>query len=259
MPSHAPRPPRHSLFVFAHPDDECLLSTRLAREVAAGRRVHCVYLTADSGAPASVRDAESRVVLADLGVAGEDAHFVGSTHAIPDGSLALHLAEAGRRLEEAVGHHPIHRVFSMAYEGGHQDHDAAHVAALVFARRRGILHRTWAMPAYHGHRLPWILYRVAKPLPGHRLRVRRLPRGLAWRHACIVWRYPSQWRTWVGLFPELFVQRALRRREVLIPADAEAIRGRPHPGPLLYERLFRFPYERFRRGVDAYLQGASSG
>jgi hypothetical protein len=69
---------------------------------------------------------------------------------------------------------------------------------------------------------------------------------------------PSQRRTWVGLFPELFVQRALRRREVLIPADAEAIRGRPHPGSLLYERLFHFPYERFRQGVDAYLQGAPS-
>jgi hypothetical protein len=68
-----------------------------------------------------------------------------------------------------------------------------------------------------------------------------------------VWRYPSQRRTWLGLFPELFVQRALRRREVLIPADAEAIRGRPHPGELLYERLFRFPYERFRRGADEVL------
>jgi LmbE family N-acetylglucosaminyl deacetylase len=257
VPSRVSRPPRHSLFVFAHQDDECLLSTRLAREVAAGRRVHCVYLTA-GGAPASVRDAESRVVLADLGVAEADAHFVGSAHGIPDGSLALHLASAGRLLEEAVGRHPIHRVFSLAYEGGHQDHDAAHVVALVFARRRGILHRTWTMPAYHGHRLPWILYRVATPLPDRRLRVRRLPRGLAWRHACIVWRYPSQRRTWVGLFPELFVQRALRRREVLIPADAERIRGRPHPGSLLYERLFGFPYERFRRGADAYLQGAPS-
>jgi hypothetical protein len=258
VPSRGSQPPRHSLFVFAHQDDECFLSTRLAREVAAGRRVHCVYHPAGSGAPASVRDSESRVVLADLGVAEADAHFVGSAHGIPDGSLALHLASAGRLLEEAVGHHPIHRVFSLAYEGGHQDHDAAHVAALVFALRRGILHRTWAMPVYHGHRLPWILYRVATPLPGRRLRVRRLPRGLAWRHACIVWRYPSQRRTWVGLFPELCVQRALRRREVLIPADAEAIRGRPHPGSLLYERLFHFPYERFRQGVDAYLQGAPS-
>jgi LmbE family N-acetylglucosaminyl deacetylase len=261
MSPRASRPPRHSLFVFAHQDDECLLSTRIAREVAAGRRVHCVYLTAGSGpgVPSPVRDAESRAVLADLGVAAEDAHFVGSLHRIPDGSLPLHLAEAERRLEEAVGHLPIHRVFCMAYEGGHQDHDASHVAALAFARRRGLLRRTWGIPAYHGHRLPWILFRVATPLPGRRRIVRRLPRALAWRHAWIVWRYPSQWRTWVGLFPELFVQRALRRREVLIPADPPAIRGRPHPGPLLYERLFGFPYESFRRGVDAFLdlEGAS--
>ena len=261
MPSRVSRSPRHSLFVFAHQDDECLLSTRIAREAAAGRRVHCVYLTAGSGpgVPSTVRDAESRAVLADLGVAQADAHFVGSAHGIPDGSLPLHLVEAERRLEEAVGHQPIHRVFSMAYEGGHQDHDAAHVAALVFARRRRLLHRTWAMPAYHGHRLPWILFRVATALPGRPRRVRRLPRWLAWRHAWLVWRYPSQWRSWVGLFPELFVQRALRRREVLIPADAEAIRGRPHAGSLLYERLFRFPYESFRRGVDAFLDARTAG
>jgi LmbE family N-acetylglucosaminyl deacetylase len=260
VPSRVSRPPRHSLFVFAHQDDECLLSTRLAAEVAAGRRVHCVYLTAGSGpgVPSPVRDAESRTVLADLGVAAGDMHFLGSAHAIPDGSLPLHLPRAERLLEEAVGHQPIRRIFSMAYEGGHQDHDAAHVAAVVFARRRGLLHRTWGMPAYQGHRLPWILYRVATPLPGRPHRVRRLPRRLAWRHAWIVWRYPSQRRTWLGLFPELLVQRAVRRREVLIPADADAIRGRPHPGPLLYERLFRFPYERFRDGVDAFLAGCAT-
>jgi LmbE family N-acetylglucosaminyl deacetylase len=258
VPKH---PPRHSLFVFAHQDDECLLSTRIAREVEAGRRVHCVYLTAGSGpgVPSEVRDAESRAVLADLGAAAEDIHFIGSVHGIPDGDLSLHLGEALHRLEEAVGRQPIHRIFTLAYEGGHQDHDAAHAAALVFAGRRDLLHRTWAMPAYHGHRLPWILYRVAAALPDRPRRVRRLPRGLAWRHAWIPWRYPSQRRTWIGLFPELFVQRALRRREVLIPADAEAIRARPHPGSLLYERLFRFPYESFRRGVDAFLDSQSLG
>jgi LmbE family N-acetylglucosaminyl deacetylase len=209
--------------------------------------------------PSAVRDAESRAVLADLGVAAADAHFVGSAHGIPDGGLPLHLALAGRLLEQAVGRQPIHRVFSMAYEGGHQDHDAAHVAAVVFARRRGIVHRTWGLPAYHGHRLPWILYRVATALPGRPRRLRRLPRGLAWRHAWIVWRYPSQWRTWLGLFPELFVQRALRRREVLIPADLDALRSRPHAGRLLYERLFHFPYESFRRGVDAVLAAGPAG
>jgi LmbE family N-acetylglucosaminyl deacetylase len=250
------RVPRHSLFVFAHQDDECLLSTRIAREVETGRRVHCVFLTAGSGpgVPSAVRDAESRAVLAELGVAAGDAHFVGSDHRIPDGSLAGHLPEALRRLEEAVGHHPIHRVFTMAYEGGHQDHDAAHVAALAFARRRGrLLRRTWALPAYHGQGLPWIFYRVARALPDRPRHVRRLPAGLAWRHAFLVWRYPSQRRTWVGLFPELFVQRALLRREVLIPAELDAIRGRPHAGSLLYEKLFRFPYERFRSGVDGFL------
>jgi LmbE family N-acetylglucosaminyl deacetylase len=188
-----PRPARASLFVFAHQDDECLLSTRIVREREAGRRVLCAYLTSGDGPRASsaVRDAESRRVLARLGVAAEDVHFLGSAHGVPDGSLALHLPRALRLLEEALGAQRVHRVFCMAYEGGHADHDASCVAAWVFARRRGLARRVWQMPAYHGHNLPWILFRVLKPLPGRRrVLVRRLPAGTAWRHAWVSWRYP---------------------------------------------------------------------
>jgi hypothetical protein len=60
----------------------------------------------------------------------------------------------------------------------------------------------------------------------------------------------------VGLFPELLVQRGLRRRELLIAADGETIRGRPHPGPPLYERMFGFSYATFRAAVDGFLAGA---
>jgi LmbE family N-acetylglucosaminyl deacetylase len=267
MPARVPpaaRPARVSLFVFAHQDDECLLSTRIAREREAGRRVLCAYLTSGAGPRASsaTRDAESRRVLARLGVRDGDAHFLGSADGLPDGELALHLPRALRLLEEALGGQPVHRVFCMAYEGGHADHDASHVVAWAFARRRGLLGRSWQMPAYHGHGLPGPLFRTMSPLAGRRrVRVRRLPRGLAWRHAFLCWRYPSQWRTWMGLFPELLLQRGLRRREVLMPVDGRALRGVPHPGTPFYERRFGFAYADFRAGADAFLdaEGGAEG
>jgi LmbE family N-acetylglucosaminyl deacetylase len=248
MPTETPAARKTVLFVLAHQDDECLVSTRIARELEWRHRVVCAFLTdgATARAGAARRDAESRRVLLDLGVREEDLHFLGSRHGIGDQALAHRLEEAYQRLEEELSGLPCRRVYTLAFEGGHPDHDAAHLVALAYARRRGLLPRTWQIPAYHGHRTPGRLFRVQALLPRATRRWRRrLPAGLAWRHAWLPLRYPSQMRSWLGLWPELFVRRALLRREVLEAADPAAVRGRPHPGPLLYERMGVLSYPTF--------------
>src|ERR1043165_10179605 len=101
------------LYVFAHQDDEVAIAPRIARDVAAGARVVCAFLT-DGGAPA-VRDAESRAVMAELGV--QDVIFVG----FPERALVEHLDAAYYALEEI----DAEAIVTLAWEGGHQDHDAA--------------------------------------------------------------------------------------------------------------------------------------
>src|SRR4029079_5217533 len=105
------------LFVFAPQDDEVAIAPRIAREAAAGTHVVCAFLT-DGGAPA-VRDAESRGVLCALG--WSDVICVG----LPDGRLVEHLEEAF----QAIGGDPD-EIITLAWEGGHQDQDAAHRLAL---------------------------------------------------------------------------------------------------------------------------------
>jgi LmbE family N-acetylglucosaminyl deacetylase len=247
---------KHVLFVLAHQDDEVMISPRLAREAEAGHRVHCVFLTNGRGVrgvPPAVRDEESSRILASLGVTRADVHFAGTARDIDDLRLIDHLDEALGLLEDAVGSQPIRRIFTLAWEGGHPDHDAVHAIALAFAARRGLLGRTWQFPAYHGRNLPWKLFRVVTPLQrGTRRFQRRLRPGEALRHSLLCWRYASQRRSWLGLFPELAVQRGLRRREVLDAVDLRALLRPPHEGALLYERLFGASWSRVGARVASF-------
>jgi len=218
------------LFVFAHQDDEVAIAPRIAREVAAGERVICVFLT-DGGAPA-VRDAESRAVLAELGV--QEVVFVG----LRDGTLVEHLDEAYAAVEQI----DADEIVTLAWEGGHQDHDAAHLVALALAVARGV--RCVEFPLYHGKRRP---YRVLAPL---RIgETRRLSMREVWRRAMLCWRYPSQRRTWMGLFWGLW-----RRNETTCDASAERVLHPPHEGSLLYERRFGFPRERFFAAARPFIE-----
>ena len=232
------------------------MSTRIARELEWGHRVTCVFLTdgAGKGASAATRDDESRAVLTSLGVPTTNQLFIGSSAHIPDGQLVLHLDRAWQALVQLADSRSISRIYSLAYEGGHQDHDAAHVLAVVLAQRRRLLHPAWLAPFYHGWRTPWQLFRVHRALPTTRRRiVRRLPAGEAVRHLALCWRYPSQRVTWMGLFPEYCLQRGLRRRETLVAVDIATLLKRPHPGPLLYERMQGFSYGQFRAAVVRFV------
>ncbi len=222
------------LFVFAHQDDEVAIATRIAREVAAGERVVCVFLT-DGGAPA-VRDAESRRVLQSLGV--NDVRFVG----LPDGRLVEHLEEAYC----ALAGEDFDQVITLAWEGGHQDHDAAHLVALALAIARGV--RCLEFPLYHGKGMPRPFYRVMVPL--RRGQVTKLSMREVWRSAMLCWRYPSQRRSWIGLFPQML----LRRNEVVCEASAERVLRPPHEGRLLYERRFGFARERFAAAARPFIE-----
>lgn len=243
-----------ALFVFAHQDDEMAAASRIVFEQACGARVFCVFLTDGAGGKArpEIRDAESTAVLTTLGVPADQIHFIGSAAPIPDGMLVHHLDLALERLEAALHGIDLDVIYTLGWEGGHQDHDSAHLVAVVFAKRRGLLDRCFELPFYRGSRT----FRVLAPL-GEKWERRRLTLREGLRFALLAWRYPSQRKSWLGLFPELFLKVGLLRRESIRHVDVSRLLTRPHPGPLLYEWRFRFPHERFasaaRGFIDAHL------
>lgn len=242
----------HRLFVFAHQDDEVAMATRILDALRRGDLVSCAYLTngATHRAPSHVRDEESRQVLSRLGVDLDRVHFIGSQHGIADGTLHEHLFDALQLLEARVPE-PVDEVVTLAWEGGHHDHDATHLVAVEFAQRREV--PLYEMPMYHGHRLPGPFFRTLTPLRvGAEWTARRIEFGDGLRIALLCRFYRSQRKTWLGLLPEALLRLALGRKEWSRAVDAARVDARPHEGRLFYERRFRVSYDVVARAASEF-------
>lgn len=242
------------LLVLAHQDDEYFALPWLCDALQRGKRIVVLYLT-DGGSRTDpqVRDAESRAALTPLGIHDQDFAFIGTKHAIPDGRLAHHLDAALTWSLEWLRESKITptEVLSPDWEGGHQDHDAAHVVGLALAQHYGV--SGWGFSLYNAFRAPRKLFRVLQPLP--RSRQRTVAYGLtrAVHYAFFCWRYGSQRRTWLGLFPEAFFKRLLLRRENANEYNRRLVSERPHDGVLLYERMFGASYNDIAELTNSFL------
>jgi LmbE family N-acetylglucosaminyl deacetylase len=240
----------HVLFVMAHQDDEIAFASRIRLCVARRDRVTCLCLTdGASTIAAPIRDAETRRVLARLGV---DDYRVAAPHErVADGTLPDHLDAALRFVDAQPDE--FDEVVTLAWEGGHQDHDAAYLIAAVFARRRGL--RCLEVPLYNGFGARGPLFRVNHPV-GDGWSERRLTRREYFANVFLARFYGSQRKTWLGLAPLLLLGRA---RELTREADLRRAAAPPHPPPLLYERRFRYPYARFAERAREFLRQSLPG
>lgn len=228
-----------ALFLFAHQDDEFGVFARIEQERLAGRRVCCVYITDGAGtAGPDRRDAESRAVLQRLGVAPQDILFVGRQLSIGDGHLHLHAGVMADWLGAFLDTHPaISTCFVPAWEGGHPDHDMLHGIAVQLLAARGRLALVWQYPLYNGRSCPGPLFRVLSPLPENGPVEQQT---ISWRRRLLYLRlclaYPSQWRTWIGLFPFVCWHYLCGGAQQLQRVNSARLAEPPHAGRLYYER-----------------------
>lgn len=246
-----------ALFVFAHQDDEIATATRMLHLLRQGWAISCVYLTDGQGrsAKSDVRDEESRQVLARLGLDVSRAHFLGSRERIADGRLFEHLDRGLQLLENAV--ESCDEVWTLAYEGGHQDHDAAHLIAVAYAVKRGI--KAFEMPLYHGYGLPGPFFNTLAPLrDGGEWAARNISLKEGFGIAVLCRFYTSQRKTWLGLLPEALLRLALGRKEWTRPAELARLRDKPHKGKLFYERRFGVTWEEFEARARPFVAAIAS-
>jgi len=229
-----------AIFVFAHQDDEFGVLAAIDCLVGSGKSVHCAYLTdgAYGKVSATTRNKESLRVLASLGISSSNVHFIGQSLGIRGATLHTHLMPAFRELHKCLMHNsPVDEMHLPAWEGGHEDHDAAHLVGVAASAVLGLLDRTFQFPLYNGYRLIGPIFRVMSPIPengpfqsehvGRR-------KGLAYSLLCLS--YPSQWKTWLGLLPFVIFSFLRYGRQCRQPVSLSRLLESPHPGPLLYER-----------------------
>ncbi len=251
--------PRIALFLFAHQDDEYAAVPWLLNELSAGAIVRCIYLTdGASRTPAAIRDAESSLVLTSLGVEEKDVVFL--QERCRDGALARHIDRTYRALEQWLAEESEEPdiVYVPDWEGGHPDHDATHLIGLRIAAAHDACD-IWSFSLYNAYRCVRPFFSSLRLLPGGERRTLRHRPSDGWRWAMLCWRYPSQRRTWLGLFPGAFFQRVVARRESLRRCDVSRVYVRPHEGQLLYERMFATPYEAFAQITGPFINRLRAG
>lgn len=234
------------LFLFAHQDDEFGAFHLLDDCRRRGQRVVCAYLTRGARGCGARRNEESRRVLAELGVDEDDIRFAGDELGIDDATLPEALDRAGAWIAHwFASFEGIGNIFVTAWEGGHHDHDALHALTVEVARRRKLLPVVRQFALYNRHRCPGPLFRVLSPLAANGpVQLSRIPLGrrLAYLRLCL--RYPSQAKTWVGLFPFVLLHYLWSGTQAVQAADPARIGQRPHAGKLYYEHRHFYRWDR---------------
>jgi LmbE family N-acetylglucosaminyl deacetylase len=243
-----------SLFVFAHQDDELCAAPIIASRKTSGRPVRIVFMTDGAAGRASSdqRDAESRSALRNLGIREDEIVFLGSRKRFPDGALYQVLPEAAGALRSAVeAIEAVGEIFTLAYEGGHQDHDATHATTVSLARDLGLLHETRQIPFYRAASGAVLPVAVWAPLPENGpVTWSPTTRAMRLRTAALTRKYPSQWRVIVGLGPLLAAASAVRPGVPLQPVSLDRLKERPTTEPLFYERRGEVEFADVARAIS---------
>lgn len=242
------------LFLLAHPDDEFGVFPWIEGALAERRQVRCVWMTDGGwgGQDIQRRQRESERVLSAMGVPLDAMHFLGGEHGFADGDLWNRLDAVIEVLRSRYGGLAPGQIVIPAWEGGHPDHDASHLAGLALAAETGgeVLQYT----LYQGEKLPGPVFRVLSPLPAngpHRTIAVGAVQRVRYITACFGFR--SQWKSFLGLLPFYALKLAFSRYPfVLQPVQTGRTAQRPHPGPLLYERRGGPSYEAFAQRTAPY-------
>lgn len=246
------------VYILAHFDDEYFAFPLLTAAVRAGADQRFFYV-ADYASPemARRRHAESRALLARLGVDPAHAVHVGRGTGAIDGRVHLALGPAHAALAGALAEvGSVERIVVTAWEGGHMDHDMCALLAAELAPQVGNP-PIETISLYNGVDLPRPLFHCGRPLAENgAIRTARLAPAEWLRWMAAVRFFPSQMRSWCGLWPMMFAAYA-RRGYATQRLDPTRTRQRPHAGPLLYERMFKVPYEEVAAARDAYLRRAT--
>jgi LmbE family N-acetylglucosaminyl deacetylase len=241
--------------LLAHFDDEyCALPLILERQRAGREQIFLYLADYRTDALSRRRHAETRTLLNRLGLDPERAIHLSRGSGALDGQLYRHLATLLPAVQAAVASHgAVEELVVTAYEGGHMDHDVCALAATLLAPALGHPPIT-QFSLYNGPGLAGPFFFGGRPLAenGPTRRLRLGPADWA-RFMAEVGCFPSQARTWAGLWPAMFTGYAARGYLVQSLAPGR-VRERPHAGRLFYERMFKVPYEAVRASMDLVLE-----
>lgn len=227
-----------ALFYFAHQDDECGVFQLIKDELRFGSQVYCFYCTSGtfSGELSTARNEESINVLTKIGVSRGNIYFFGSKNSIPDCGLVDHINFVYQSIDSNLKLASSDcKIYIPAWEGGHPDHDSLHAAVVTAANENNLLSKTYQYALYNGHKCFGPMFRVLSPLPENGVIFKTsisMINRMKFLGYCL--RYPSQLKSWIGLFPFFFLHYIFCGQQMWQPVSVARIFELPHQGNLYF-------------------------
>ena len=135
------------LFLFAHPDDEVLISGTMKLLVGAEAEVHAAWATSgDKFVKREIRESELQRSMDILGLDESRIHLL----RFPDLGMVAMMEEAAESATRLLSAIKPDIIFANAYEGGHPDHDAVNFLAYESSARLGVTPDLFEFPLYNG-------------------------------------------------------------------------------------------------------------
>lgn len=252
-----------ALFLFAHQDDEFGIYQQIIEEQQMGNRVFCAYFTDGNfkGIGSKRRNKESLLVLEQLGIYEKDVFFVGAELGFRDGFLPDYLGSCVKWLSQWLSQFSsISAIYVPAWEGGHQDHDALHAAALIAASSLGIEKKVQQFSLYHGACCFGLFFKVFYPLVENGfIQCSKIPLKRRFLFLKYCMSYPSQAKTWIVLFPFVLKHYLFNGNQLLQTASLKRVLEPPHKGSLLYEKRKRYTWEQMKSSLASLGSKKKSG
>jgi LmbE family N-acetylglucosaminyl deacetylase len=145
-----------TLIIVAHPDDEAVTCAALMQRMQEPYVLFCTdgapldpYFWSRHGsreAYSLLRQKEARLALSHLGVRNVEFLKILSGEHIIDQQLFQRLPEAIEAAFQVVSRVRPQALLTLAYEGGHPDHDSCNFITSVISRQRSL--PAWEMPVY---------------------------------------------------------------------------------------------------------------
>ncbi len=247
-----------TLVIVAHPDDEAVTCGALMQRM---REAHVLFCT--DGAPldpyfwnshgsresySELRQREARAANSMVGV--NDVEFLCSPcsgQMIIDQQLFQHLPEAVEAVRRTIERIRPQALLTLAYEGGHPDHDSVNFITSLMAREYAL--PAWEMPVYNLFHKGEREFQTFMPAPQPRVALTPTPEEIA-RKRRMLEAYVSQGH---------FLLKFDAVNESFRPLAQYDYTRPPHEGVLNYEAWqWSMTGQQVCAAFSAYLNGGSS-
>lgn len=242
------------LFMFAHPDDEVLISGTMKQLIDQGAEVVAAWVTCgEYFGNIETRLRELARVIALLGLKENSVHLL----RLPDLGLVSMLDQAADTVADMLKSVKPDAIFANAYEGGHPDHDAVNFLAYEASCRADLKPKLYEFPLYNATgSILYFRWRVnAFPNDGIPVLHNPLSKSEIKCKLLTIRTYVSQW---MYMAPARLVVSRFRLASVgepyrICPPDRDHTK-RPHEGMLSYERwvnsFMKIKFPDFRKAVE---------